>query len=123
MATYRKSDANTPVPKVNAVLKMMAKTATGASFITAWTIHMHASNTCSSSRINTFSCLCFGAMALIATPKMSAKIISCSMSPSSARTAVSIGLRGISSTIVSATDFAAGGLGLNASGHFVAAVI
>jgi CheY-like chemotaxis protein len=41
------TEANTPVPKVKAVLKMMAKTATGASFITAWTNHMHASNTCS----------------------------------------------------------------------------
>ena len=90
---------------MNTVLKMMANTANGASFITTWTIRMHASNTCSNRRIKTLSALFpGGAAALTAAPKISAKIISGSMSPSSARTADSTGFLGMSSTMVSAAD-------------------
>ena len=47
---------------------------------------------------------------LIATPKISEKIISGSISPSSARTADSNGLRGMSSTRMSLSGLAAAAL-------------
>jgi hypothetical protein len=106
---------------VKAVLKMIANTASGASAMTKCTMRMHASNTCSSTRMRTLS-LPFSVAALTATPKMSAKTINGSMSPSSARTAASNGFRGMSSTSVSATDFAPAAWVRSASTLWVAAV-
>ena len=63
------------MPKVNAVLKMIANTASGASLMTKWTIRMQASKICSSRRMMMFS-LPFSVAALTATPKINAKIIS-----------------------------------------------